>query len=850
MARAFINKITNDHPKQILNVEFPAQQHPADKDTRAALASPISVPPGGEIEIDGLLVPWGNEGQLLAYTDQVNWMKLVVHDGNDKGQAWDFIHVFDKSNKEVHRLDAGSLGDVWGTNYSWWELKLDEKGRQNLICQTKQGLDFHAAVATIVSICIGVPALLVGAGAALAGAGLAVFSGGASLVGVLAGAGATAAGASVAAVAWTNLGIIAGTVAACSGIFAAGAGLIAAGAGVVGTAAGIACGLWGTLAPKGDGTFQFKRKDQPHPPDVAAGKPSTASSYLDVSGSAVASLLGGGAANFYSAGRANDGRDGGPGGWLPADSDTQSFWQVDLGNPTSLSVVMFFALQDVDIPESRCNFAIEGIYVDGNGSTSVSVLGEVKGEAGPHQGALMLMVTDPTPFRYIRARKTKPGRFGIAALQAYARPVDLARGKQAAASSEYDADHTASRANQGGRVAASGWSPSAADKNSFWQVDLGQSMALGRIELLTRQDLDQAETRQDFAIWASNNADMSQGHTVLGVRGSRPLGYRDTFVVDIDDPTPYRYVAVVKPKPGYFFIANLAVYGRPQQPHGSYTIVSGDTLGDIAARFGCSLNDLLSANPQITNPDLIYAGQILQVPGMPPAAVAAASAGGNLTVIGTDHRIYSWSGSNWVGDSVDGAGTNIAVGGAGQLYLLNANAGNTIWRRDPGGWSQVPGAALDIAVSSDGTLYVIGTDNCLYRWNGSGWEGDAFGATGTRVAAGPEGQLYLLNANAGNTIWRRDAGGWSQLAGAALDIAVSGDGTLYVIGTDHGLYRWNGSGWDGDAFGAAGTRVAAGPGNQVYVLNANAGNTIWRREQGGWIQLPGAALAFCVTRSA
>src|SRR3546814_9850770 len=41
----------------------------------------------------------------------------------------------------------------------------------------------------------------------------------------------------------------------------------------------------------------------------------------------------------------------------------------------------------------------------------------------------------------------------------------------------------------------------------------------------------------------------------------------------------------------------------------SYTVRSGDTLSGIAAANNMSLDALISANPQISNPNLIYPGQ-------------------------------------------------------------------------------------------------------------------------------------------------------------------------------------------------------------------------------------------------
>ncbi|MCS6886535.1 MAG: peptidoglycan-binding protein [Acidobacteriota bacterium] len=46
----------------------------------------------------------------------------------------------------------------------------------------------------------------------------------------------------------------------------------------------------------------------------------------------------------------------------------------------------------------------------------------------------------------------------------------------------------------------------------------------------------------------------------------------------------------------------------------SYTVRAGDTLSHIAQRAGVSLNDLIRANPQIKNPNLIHPGQQINIP--------------------------------------------------------------------------------------------------------------------------------------------------------------------------------------------------------------------------------------------
>jgi LysM repeat protein len=47
----------------------------------------------------------------------------------------------------------------------------------------------------------------------------------------------------------------------------------------------------------------------------------------------------------------------------------------------------------------------------------------------------------------------------------------------------------------------------------------------------------------------------------------------------------------------------------------TYVVQPGDTLTRIAQRFGTTVQALLAANPDIVNPNLIYVGQVIQIPG-------------------------------------------------------------------------------------------------------------------------------------------------------------------------------------------------------------------------------------------
>jgi uncharacterized YkwD family protein/spore coat assembly protein SafA len=65
-----------------------------------------------------------------------------------------------------------------------------------------------------------------------------------------------------------------------------------------------------------------------------------------------------------------------------------------------------------------------------------------------------------------------------------------------------------------------------------------------------------------------------------------------------------------------FFSALLSVilFTVPVSAAVSHTVVRGDTMWRLAVKYEVGLSEIRSANPQISNPDLIYPGQILSIP--------------------------------------------------------------------------------------------------------------------------------------------------------------------------------------------------------------------------------------------
>src|SRR5690606_14600763 len=82
--------------------------------------------------------------------------------------------------------------------------------------------------------------------------------------------------------------------------------------------------------------------------------------------------------------------------------------------------------------------------------------------------------------------------------------------------------------------------------------------------------------------------------------------------------TPARVSPNCAPLPGYADSAPKEGShgdGGEMTAIGTHSISWGDTLSQIAQRYGTSIDALQALNPQITNPDLIYAGDTLRLSG-------------------------------------------------------------------------------------------------------------------------------------------------------------------------------------------------------------------------------------------
>ncbi len=62
-------------------------------------------------------------------------------------------------------------------------------------------------------------------------------------------------------------------------------------------------------------------------------------------------------------------------------------------------------------------------------------------------------------------------------------------------------------------------------------------------------------------------------------------------------------------------VIRIVAGSRIPDTGGNYTVQSGDTLGEIADQFNTTVKELLRLNPDILDPRFIYVGQVIVLPG-------------------------------------------------------------------------------------------------------------------------------------------------------------------------------------------------------------------------------------------
>jgi murein DD-endopeptidase MepM/ murein hydrolase activator NlpD len=122
----------------------------------------------------------------------------------------------------------------------------------------------------------------------------------------------------------------------------------------------------------------------------------------------------------------------------------------------------------------------------------------------------------------------------------------------------------------------------------------------------------------------------------------------------------------------------------------TYTVVSGDTLSRIAARYGTTWQNVWAANRWIANPNLIYPGWRLTIGGTAPAPVAAGWVNPVPGACISSGFGWRWGRMHWGVDLSRGYGAPIRAAAAGTVSVgyQASGAGNyTMINHGGGVWS-------------------------------------------------------------------------------------------------------------------------------------------------------------------
>jgi len=134
----------------------------------------------------------------------------------------------------------------------------------------------------------------------------------------------------------------------------------------------------------------------------------------------------------------------------------------------------------------------------------------------------------------------------------------------------------------------------------------------------------------------------------------------------------------------------------------TYRIKSGDTLSHLALKFRTSVSALAKANG-IKNPDLIYAGASLKIPGGGGDSYSAPSKG----------KVDLQGGPKTQGPKVDGPNPNAPAGKGGSAFeiakqYLGRNAGDIKYGKDAVGATLIASGQLPANQGSAGVIDLMG----------------------------------------------------------------------------------------------------------------------------------------------
>jgi murein DD-endopeptidase MepM/ murein hydrolase activator NlpD len=128
-----------------------------------------------------------------------------------------------------------------------------------------------------------------------------------------------------------------------------------------------------------------------------------------------------------------------------------------------------------------------------------------------------------------------------------------------------------------------------------------------------------------------------------------------------------------------------------------HTIQKGDTLYNIAKRYGSTVDAILAANPQITNPSVIHLGQVIIIPigetNLPPLGPSISLAWGQKVSPEFRHKVVQICSKLQINPS----------------YLMACMAFEVGLSFDPSKWNHAGSGAVGLIQFMPGTAHALGT---------------------------------------------------------------------------------------------------------------------------------------------
>lgn len=147
---------------------------------------------------------------------------------------------------------------------------------------------------------------------------------------------------------------------------------------------------------------------------------------------------------------------------------------------------------------------------------------------------------------------------GMAGMPLPQSPVNIALNKTSGSSSVYNSSYVPGNGNDGNPATI--WASDAVETNPWWQVDLGSEYKIAKVELMSRQDMDQAGERTNFEIRTSDSSNFST-YTVLGSKDGADFPAYGTWSLIVNNPNTFRYVRVQRTNnAGHFNFSEFRVF--------------------------------------------------------------------------------------------------------------------------------------------------------------------------------------------------------------------------------------------------------------------------------------------------